>query len=104
MFHGDNLNGDGSVWLKHFLELKDGVIPVASLVDPTLPLATIADDECTLMTTKQAANVWAMAAMNNIKPLIDKEQKISTGVDCEWMIGEVETRLLQVSTRSGSFI
>jgi hypothetical protein len=96
IFHSDNLNGDGSVWRKHFPELTDGVVPLVSLVDPSLPLADIEPNDYTFCATKDAADVWAQAAMNSLMPMIDTGAKILAGIDLEWIIGETETNLLQV--------
>jgi hypothetical protein len=100
--HSDNQKGDGGMWMKNFPELKAGVVPVISIMDPNLPLATIGKANDTFINTKTAANTWAVAVRNNLTDLIDSSKKILVGIDLEWLKYEAQTRLLQVSFRGQS--
>lgn len=101
IFHTDNVNGDGGVWMKHFPELQEGVTPLVRLIDPSLPLASLPSDAYTFMTSCDAANTWAMAVTNSLLDTTMRQGSSSLliGVDCEWNVGDdtATTRLLQVS-------
>ena len=99
IFTSDNIDGDGGVWEKHFSDqINQGVSPLVSLTDSSLPLATIPQDQVTYIESKTAATTWARAIFMHLDAKIRSGERILAGVDGEWNIGEKDgMRVLIVS-------
>jgi len=87
VFTSDNLNGDGVVWRQHFDDqLQQGLVAPKSKDDPLLPFAT--QENAIKIKTKSAANTFARAAINLHFVNLGPDEKVITGIDAEWTVGE----------------
>ena len=93
-FCSDNLNGDGSLWMRHFRE--DLMSNVSPYVPPSnnLPRLGINDEKFDYLTKLSDMNRVAQSMLRKYSAC---NRRIIYGLDAEWNRGETGIRLLIIS-------